>query len=59
LHEKKLRLAMGEHFEELKEAATVDNYLAGTSHAPNRQHSGVAPAAQAPMLRQVSAGDGE
>ena len=37
LHEKKLRLAMAERFENLQEAATVDNYLAGTSHSPKPQ----------------------
>ena len=54
LHEKKLRLAMGDCFESLKEAATVDNYLAGTSHAPKRQNEDGSPAVRAPSLRQVS-----
>lgn len=53
LREKKLRLAMGDYFETIKEAATVDNYLAGTSHAPKKQDENV----RAPSLRQVSGDD--
>ncbi|RIK74482.1 MAG: peptidylprolyl isomerase [Planctomycetota bacterium] len=34
IREKKLRMAMGRKFEEINERARVDNYLAGTSHAP-------------------------
>jgi parvulin-like peptidyl-prolyl isomerase len=34
VYEKKLHLAMAETFEGLQEAATVDDYLAGTSHSP-------------------------
>jgi len=34
IYEKKLRLAMAEYFEHLQETATIDNYLAGTSHTP-------------------------
>ncbi len=34
LREKKLHLAMGACMERLQEAATIDNYLAGTSHSP-------------------------
>jgi parvulin-like peptidyl-prolyl isomerase len=34
LHEKKLQIAMQERFDALQEAATIDNYLAGTSHSP-------------------------
>ena len=34
IYEKKLRLAMAEYFEHLQETASIDNYLAGTSHAP-------------------------
>ncbi len=51
LREKKLRMAMAERFEELEGAATVDNYLAGTSRAPKQ--GGVATAPKAPALRQV------
>lgn len=36
IHEKKLRLAMGEYFQQLQDNATVDNYLAGTSHSPKK-----------------------
>ncbi len=34
VYEKKLRLAMAAHFQELKDAATIDNFLAGTSQSP-------------------------
>ena len=54
LHEKKLRLAMTECYEDLREAATIDNYLAGTSHSPKR--GGSTPAASVPTLRQVPGG---
>ena len=52
LHEKKLRLAMAEHFETLQQASTVDNYLAGTSRSP-KQRGKVSPAVPVPSLRQV------
>lgn len=38
IHEKKLRMAMGQKFEEINERARVDNYLAGSSHAPDKEH---------------------
>jgi parvulin-like peptidyl-prolyl isomerase len=34
--EKKLRVAMSEKFEEIRSRARIDNFLAGTSHAPDR-----------------------
>jgi parvulin-like peptidyl-prolyl isomerase len=34
LYEKKLRLKMAEYFENLQDAATIHNYLAGTNHVP-------------------------
>jgi len=34
--EKKLRMAMGDYFDRLKENATVDNYLAGTTRSPKQ-----------------------
>lgn len=34
IYEKKLRLAMSEKFESIRESSRIDNYLAGTSHAP-------------------------
>jgi len=37
IREKKLRLAMANYFDELKENATIDNFLAGTSHSPKRK----------------------
>ncbi len=37
VHEKKLRLAMGDCFQQLQDEATIDNYLAGSSRVPKRQ----------------------
>lgn len=37
IYEKKLRLAMSEKFETIREQSRIDNYLAGTSHAPPGQ----------------------
>ena len=34
LVEKKVHLAMREQYEKLQDAATIDNYLANTSHSP-------------------------
>jgi hypothetical protein len=34
IHEKKQRIEMGRHFSHLRESATIDNFLAGTSQAP-------------------------
>ncbi len=36
IFEKKLRIAMGEKFEEIRSRARIDNFLAGTSQAPDR-----------------------
>ena len=36
IFEKKLRMAMGQRFEELRAKARIDNFLAGTSQAPDR-----------------------
>jgi len=55
IHEKKLRLAMADKFQELQEAATVDNYLAGTSHSSKRDGNGSSTEGKKklPSLRQV------
>ena len=37
IYEKKLRLAMSEKYESIRENSRVDNYLAGTSHTPPGQ----------------------
>jgi parvulin-like peptidyl-prolyl isomerase len=37
IFEKKQRLAMADYFERLKDAASIDNYLAGTTRRPKRQ----------------------
>ncbi|MEM8945791.1 MAG: peptidylprolyl isomerase [Planctomycetota bacterium] len=50
IYEKKLRLAMSEKFASIREQSRVDNYLAGTSHAPSgqiRQDEAVRPTAAA------------
>jgi parvulin-like peptidyl-prolyl isomerase len=36
IYEKKLRMAMSEKFEEINSTARVDNYLAGSSHSPDK-----------------------
>jgi parvulin-like peptidyl-prolyl isomerase len=36
IYEKKLRMSMAAKFEEIREKARIDNYLAGTSQAPER-----------------------
>ena len=41
--EKKMRLAMAEKFETIRENSRVDNYLAGTSHAPPAKSPGSQP----------------
>lgn len=50
IYEKKLRIAMSEKFDSIRQQSRVDNYLAGTSHAPPakdevRQDSAVRPTA--------------
>jgi len=40
IYEKKLRLAMAEKFESIREHSRIDNYLAGTSHAPSKSSEG-------------------
>jgi parvulin-like peptidyl-prolyl isomerase len=48
IYEKKLRLAMSEKFELLREQSRIDNYLAGTSH------TGPAQVQQDPAVRQTA-----
>ena len=36
IYEKKLRMAMGEKFEEIRTKSRIDNFLAGTSQSPDR-----------------------
>jgi parvulin-like peptidyl-prolyl isomerase len=57
LFEKKLRLKMAEYFENLQDAATVHNYLAGTSHAPKENHQSPE-SLNLPQIKQVPAGKG-
>ncbi len=44
IHEKKLRLAMAQRFEQLQNDASVDNLLAGTSRSPNKMLGARVPA---------------
>ncbi len=37
IYEKKIRMAMSERFEQIRNSARIDNYLAGTTQAPPRQ----------------------
>lgn len=54
LYEKKLRLAMGECFEDLQEAAAVDNFLAGTTHSPHQERMAKeARTSRVPALKQM------
>jgi len=39
IFEKKVRLAMGDRFEKIREEATIDNYLAGTSQTPESKNA--------------------
>ena len=39
LREKKLRLAMADEFAKIQDAATIDNYLAGTTQSSKQQQS--------------------
>lgn len=52
IYEKKQRIAMAKYFQHLQDTASIDNYLAGTSHRPT--NSAVPKAAvKRPTLRQV------
>jgi len=50
IYEKKSRLAMSEKFESIREQSRIDNYFAGTSHAPR----GKAKVRQDSAVRQTS-----
>lgn len=52
LREKKLRQAMGEHFQRLQDFATIDNYLAGTTQSPDEKTRS---ARALPSLQQMPA----
>lgn len=45
IYEKKLRLAMSEKFDQIRSQARIDNFLAGTSQAPERVKPDTPPAA--------------
>lgn len=52
LYEKKLRLAMAERYEQIRESARIDNYLAGTSQEPTARQ---AKTKRDPNVRQTGA----
>jgi len=55
VYEKKLRIAVQDHFQRLSDGATIDNYLSGTSKSPaNSRKSNTT--AKLPKLREVSGG---
>ncbi|MGI9455546.1 MAG: peptidylprolyl isomerase [Aeoliella sp.] len=59
IFEKKLRIAMGQKYEEIRASARVDNYLAGTSQSPaepkeRAQRAGAAPRRD-PAVRPAAA----
>jgi parvulin-like peptidyl-prolyl isomerase len=50
IYEKKLRMAMNTKFEEIRSHARIDNYLAGTSQAPERVKAGESREGEAPRV---------
>ena len=54
VHEKKMRIAMAEQFQQLQESATIDNYLTGTTKSPKRS-APLQSATRPPALRTVPA----
>ena len=56
IFEKKLRMAMGQKFEEINAQARVDNYLAGTTHAPDKPKGSAQQAPRADTAVRPTAG---
>jgi hypothetical protein len=56
VREKKERAAMAHYFEHLQDSAAVDNYLAGTSHAPVKQGVGSDAKSVAPAVYSTPLG---
>ena len=56
LYEKKLRIKMAECFDNLQDAATIHNHIAGTSHTP--KDAGKEPEINLPSIKQVPARKG-
>jgi parvulin-like peptidyl-prolyl isomerase len=54
VHEKKLRLAMGEYFQRLQDEASIENFLSGARHSPKRAdgEKTAQPAARAGAVRR-------
>lgn len=56
IYEKKLRIAMGEKYDQIRAQSRIDNYLAGTSTAPEKPSTKPAePYAGQPILREDAA----
>jgi parvulin-like peptidyl-prolyl isomerase len=55
VHEKKLAHAVGDYFQQLKDRATIDNFIAGTTQSPklgpNRPSTAVKPVDMKGMVR--------
>ena len=54
IHEKKQRLAMAEAFDHLKDAAQIDNWLAGTTQSPKRISANARSGNSSPSQGQMS-----
>ncbi len=52
IHEKKLRLAMARHFQQLQQNATIENFLAGTTRRPKRK-TDPKPISEIPVFHRV------
>jgi parvulin-like peptidyl-prolyl isomerase len=55
IYEKKLRMAMSVKFEEINSRARVDNYLAGSTHAPETPRAAGAPGGDQATVREDTA----
>jgi parvulin-like peptidyl-prolyl isomerase len=56
IHEKKLRVAMAQTFENLKANARIDNFLAGTSSLPKAETDKLAEDPNAPRVKMAPSG---
>lgn len=54
IYEKKLRVAMAERFEKIRSQSRIDNYLAGTSHAPPAKNAAQAEPRRDTAVRPTS-----
>ncbi|MCS7306587.1 MAG: peptidylprolyl isomerase [Thermoguttaceae bacterium] len=58
IYEKKVALAMSQYFQQLKDAAHIDNYLAGTVHQPVKKTAAPAAKPIASAAKQAYSGPG-